>query len=1119
MRFSRFILFISFTMLLTACNEPASTLFAKLKSQQTGIDFENKVEENESFNIMTYEYLYNGAGVAVGDVNNDGLADIYFTGNRVPNKLYLNKGNFKFEDITSKAAIVGREQWKTGTTMADVNGDGLLDIYVCYSGPGTDEARKNELYINNGVKDGLPSFSEKATEYGLDAPGTFSTHCAFFDMDRDGDLDAFLVNHADMFYNAFFNATKLRNTRHPKFGNRLYRNDNGKFADVSEQAGIYGSGLNFGLSVSVSDLNNDNWPDLYVTNDYKEQDFLYLNNQNGTFREVLKKSMGHISQFSMGSDMDDYNNDLQPDVFTLDMLPEDNKRQKLLKGPDGYDLYTLLVDSGFHHQNMRNMLQLNMGMDSEGIPQFSEIGQLAGISNTDWSWAPLLADFDNDGWKDIYITNGYLRDFTNLDFLKFTHAEAQAKARKEGRKENTWELVKNLPSTKVNNYIFSNNHDLTFSNKTKEWGVDHPTISTGAAYADLDNDGDLDLIVNNSNQPVDIYENNSNDLFKNHYLKIKLKGAAGNTQGIGAKVIISTGSTEQIRELYTTKGFQSSVEPVLHFGLGNQSMIKSIKVIWPDEKISIQNNTKADSLLTFDHATAADQTTALSTTPAFLFTDYTSVSGLNYRHFENNSYVDFKTQFLLPYQVSKQGPFLTKGDVNDDGWEDVFVSGSLNNTGQLYLQTNEAKFIVAPSQPWAHEKTAKDAGVILFDADRDKDLDLFIAKGGTEFRVNDPMYQAVLYLNNGKGVFSKAINALPVLMASSSCVAAADYDKDGDMDLFVGGRSIPGNYPLLPTSYLLRNESLHAGQAGKNGTVKFQYASEQPEKLLRQPGMVTTATWTDLNKDSWPDLIVAGEYMPITVFENKKGKLIDQTSKYGLGQTNGIWCKMIAEDMDGDGDMDIVAGNIGLNTQLKASATEPVSICYSDFDNNGSIDPLLCYYIQGKNYPYASLDELVEQIPVMRKKFLRYENYSNAKFDQLFTPEQMKKATTLKATQLASCYFENNNGKFVTHLLPTEAQFSAIMGIVAGDWNKDGKKDLLVSGNYYPWRVQLGRMDAAKGWLLQGDGKGGFKVWYPQQSGFSMPGDVRDMIMINTPQHPLFIAARNNNDMLVVKKN
>ena len=1107
------VLLVVVGLMTFSCRDSVSnTLFAKKTSGQTGINFENKVTEDEQFNIMTYEYLYNGAGVATGDVNNDGLADIYFTGNMVPNKLFLNKGDLQFEDITTKAGVAGRERWKTGVTMADVNGDGFLDIYVCYSGPGTDEARKNELYINNGIKDGFPTFSEKATEYGLDAAGTFSTQCAFFDMDRDGDLDAFLVNHADMFYNAFFNSTKLRHTRHPKFGNRLYRNDNGKFVDISEQAGIYGSGLNFGLSVSVSDLNNDNWPDLYVTNDYNEQDFLYLNKRNGTFREVLKQSMGHISQFSMGSDIADYNNDLQPDVFTLDMLPEDNKRQKLLKGPDGYDIYTLLVDSGFHHQNMRNMLQLNMGMSDDSIPQFSEIGQLAGISNTDWSWAPLLADFDNDGWKDIYITNGYLRDFTNLDFLKFTYTEAQAKAGEEGRKINTWELIKQLPSTKINNYIFSNNHHLGFSNKTKEWGVDNPTISTGAAYADLDNDGDLDLIVNNSNQPVDIYENNSNRLLQNHFIKIKLTGTGGNTQGIGGKVIVSTDSTEQIKELYTTKGFQSSVEPVLHFGLGNQSSVKSIKVIWPDGKISVQNNTRADTMLNIAYAQAQATIAETSTNPTTLFTDYTMSSGLNYRHIENNSFVDFKSQFLLPYQVSKQGPFLTKGDVNGDGLEDVFVGGNMNQPGQLFLQTSNEKFVAAASQPWVNEKTAKDAGVLLFDADGDKDLDLFIAKGGTEFPTNDPLYQSVLYLNNGKENFTKAINVLPSLLSSSSCVVAADYDKDGDMDLFIGGRSIPGNYPLVATSYLLRNES-------KGVAVKFEYASEQPEKLLRQPGIVTTATWADINNDSWPDLIVAGEFMPITVFENQKGKLVNKTADYGMNNTGGLWCRVIATDMDNDGDIDLVAGNLGLNTQWRASVEQPLSLCYSDFDNNGSIDPLLCYYIQGKNYPAASLDEMAEQLPVVRKKFLRYEAFSQATLTAMFSEEQLKKAKTLKAPLLTSTYFENlGNGQFKIHALTLAAQFSVLSGIVAEDIDGDGKKDLLLSGNYYPWRVQWGRMDASMGLFCKGDGKGNFAPLQYAQTGLLLQGDIRDMVAVQTSENKsLLIASKNNDKVQVIK--
>ncbi len=1092
---------------VTGCRQSTNTLFTEKTLQQTGIDFENRVTENDSLNILTYEYLYNGAGVAVGDVNNDGLADIYFSGNMVTNKLYLNRGDFKFEDITGKAGVAGRERWKTGVSMADINADGWLDIYVCYSGPGADEARRNELYINNGIKEGVPVFTESAAQYGLDAPGTYTTQCAFFDMDRDGDLDAFMVNHAAHFYNAFFNTSKLRRTRHPQYGNRLYKNENGKYRDVSEEAGIDGSGLNFGLSVSVSDLNNDNWPDLYVSNDYNEQDFLYLNNHNGTFTEVLKKSMGHISQFSMGSDIADYNNDLLPDVVTLDMLPGDNKRQKLLKGPDGYDLYQLLVDSGFHHQNMRNMLQLNMGTGKDSIPQFSEVGQLAGISNTDWSWTPLLADFDNDGWKDIYITNGYLRDYTNLDFLKFTYAEADREAKQAGKKINTWQLVQQMPSTRVSDYLFHNDHHLRFTNKAKEWGLDKPTVSTGAAYADLDNDGDLDLVVNNTNDPAMLFQNNTHQSGK-HYIRIQLQGNGNNTYGIGSKITVETDSTKQFKELYMARGFQSSVEPVAHFGLGNESHIKTIHVQWPDGNISQIDNIKADTLLVIKQSTARPASLTNTSTTA-LFTDYTLLSGIDYTHEAGNS-IDFKKQFLLPHQVSKQGPCLASADVNGDGLEDVFIGGTVSAPGKLFLQSISGQFIPASSQPWATEQSANDAGVLFFDADGDKDTDLYIVKTGADFPANDERYQDQLYINNGKGQFSKTTNTLPNLTTSGSCVAAADYDKDGDNDLFIGGRFVPGSYPVLPTSYLLRNES-------KNGIIKFEYASDQTEKLLRQPGMVTTAVWADINKDSWPDLMVAGEFMPVTIFENQQGQLVNQTNKYGLSETSGAWCKLLAEDMDSDGDMDLVAGNMGWNTQFKASVAEPVGICYNDFDKNGSIDPLFCYYIQGKNYPYASLDELAEQVPVMRKKFLRYETYSNASFDQLFTPEQQEKAVTIKATQLASCYFENKEGKFICHPLPIEAQFSAIMGIISGDWNNDGKKDLLISGNYYPWRVQLGRMDASCGWWLQGDGHGDFKAIYPQQNGFVVPGDVRDMIMIAGKQYSLFIAARNDEKVLVIK--
>jgi len=1099
---------IIITLGLSSCTgvDNKEKLFTLLPASATGVDFENTVVEDEHFNIMTYEYLYNGAGVAVGDINNDGLADLYFTGNMVNNKLYLNKGHMQFEDITSKAGVAGRQRWKTGTSMADVNGDGLTDIFVCYSGPGTDEDRRNELYINKGLKDGVPYFEESAAKYGLDAPGTFTTQCAFFDMDHDGDLDAFMVNHADMFYNSFYNTTRLRNTRHPKFGNRLYRNDGGHFTDISQQAGIYGGGLNFGLSVAISDLNKDGWPDIYTTNDYDEQDFLYLNNHNNTFTEVLKKSIGHLSKFSMGSDIGDINNDGLPDIITLDMLPEDNYRQKLLKGADGYDTYQKLVDSGFHHQNMRNMLQLNMGLSNEGVPQFSEIGQLAGMSNTDWSWAPLLADFDNDGWNDLFITNGYLRDFTNMDFLKYSHSEQSEAARQQGQTLETWQMVKQLSSTRISNYFFLNNHQLGFNNATQSAGLDEPTISNGAAYADLDNDGDLDLIVNNINSPCMLYENNSKGKTTNHYLSLKLQAANGNTSAIGATVFLAVGDSVRMKEVYAARGFQSSVDPVTHFGLGNHASIDSVTIKWPDGTSTSLQHPPVDTLLNIKQS-GNEPVFANAPATVYPFEDYTISSGFNFQHAEEQL-VDFKIQYLLPHQVSKQGPFLTKGDVNGDGLEDVFIGGNRQSPGKLFLQSADGHFTLSASQPWQSHYTAVDEGCLLFDADNDNDLDLYIVKGGSDHRPGDEKYQHQLYINEGKGVFSFAPQALPLLVASGSCISAADYDKDGDLDLFIGGRIIPGLYPSPTRSFLLRNES-------KPGTPVFKYADEQKDSVLLRPGMVTTAVWADINKDSWPDLIIAGEFMPVTVFENQKGILKLQSKKYGTDTTSGWWNKLIADDIDGDGDIDLIAGNIGLNTQFKVSQQEPATIYYGDFDNNGSMDPLFTYYIQHKKYAYASLDELVEQLPLLRKKFLKYEQYASAGFDDILSPEQLQRSSTVQAVQQQSCYFENDNGVFKAHALPVEAQFSALSGLVVYDWNGDGKKDILATGNYFPWRVQLGRMDACRGWVLQGDGKGNFKAVYPTTTGLNMDGDIRDMIMLRSKPGDLFIASRNNDKAVV----
>ncbi|MEA5140558.1 VCBS repeat-containing protein [Arcicella rigui] len=1110
------ILFLLFP-LVVACQSTSSEeepLFQLLDSESTGINFVNEVKEDDKLNVLEYQYLYNGAGVAVGDVNNDGLADVYFSGNMVENKLYLNKGSFHFEDITEIAGVAGRKKWKTGVSMADVNGDGKLDIYVCYSGPGTAQERKNELYINTGTKNGVPTFIESAAKYGLDAEGTFTTQVVFFDMDKDGDLDVFMVNHAEMFYNAFYNTTKLRRTRHPRFGNKLYRNDQGYFKDISEEAGIDGSGLNFGLNVSIADVNNDTWADLYVTNDYTEQDFLYLNQQNGHFKEVLKESMGHISKFSMGSAMVDVNNDLKNDVISLDMLPEDNFRQKLLKGPDEYDRYQLLVDSGFHHQNMRNMLQINVGNNPEGIPQFTEIGQLAGVSNTDWSWSPLVCDLDNDGNKDLYVTNGYLRDFTNMDFLKYTYQEEADKAKAQGKKMNTWELIKQMPSTKVSNYCFANkatNEGLIFENTTEKWGLSAPSISTGAAYADLDNDGDLDLIVNNSNSPVMVFQNRSRQLSKNHYIKLKLQENSANTFGLGAKVFVQTAHTSQMQELYSAHGFQSSVEPSLHFGLGKDEWIKSVEIHWTNGKVTTLQHIKADTTLTIQSNTAKAINTPTASPINSFFTDYTAKANLRFQH-QETPFVDFKHQSLLPYQLSKQGPFIAKSDVNADGLEDIFIGGNQQKAGELFLQKRDGSFQTSPSQPWAKGTIGKDAGVLFFDADNDKDLDLFIAKGGVEFDAHASAYQDQLYLNNGKGIFTITSEALPDLTSNGSCVAVADYDKDGDIDIFVGGRSMPSRYPEPDYCYLLKNES-------KNGKVLFRYASEQKEPSLRRPGMVTSATWTDINKDGWLDLVVAGEFMPITIYENQRGQLVNQTQKYGLENTNGFWAKVIVEDMDNDGDLDIVAGNLGQNTQFKASEKEPITLCYADFDQNGTIDPLICYYIQGKSYPLASLDELANQLPSIRKKFLKYKDYAEATLETLLSPEQIKQSNTLKINTLSSTFFENvGNGKFSAKVLPLSAQVSLASCISVADFNQDGKKDILVAGNFYPWRVQLGRNDASMGSLLLGNGKGKFTSVANQQAGLLLKGDVRDMLTIQLANQNRAIFYTQNSDKVGVLK-
>jgi enediyne biosynthesis protein E4 len=1110
-------LVISAGLLFQQCRQQPQ--FTPMSPEDTGLRFRNEITETVHNNIMTYEYTYNGGGVAAADVNNDGLTDLYFSGNAVSNKLFINKGGWKFEDITQQSNTAGRADWKTGVTFADVNGDGWQDLYVCYSGNAAGEGfnkavimdhpkRANQLFINQGCSPGgVPAFTEQAAQYGLDAPGTFSTQSYFLDFDRDGDLDMFLLNHANMFYSVFFNVKRLRNLRHPYFGNKLYRNDQGKFVEVSEQAGIHGSGLNFGLSASISDLNSDGWPDIYVTNDYDEQDFCYINKGNGTFKEVSHTLFGHLSKYGMGSDIADLNNDGLPDIFVADMLPEDNHRQKLLKGPDEYDKYALAVDSGYHHQYMRNTLQINLGLAGDSLPRFSELGQLAGVSHTDWSWAPLITDLDNDGLKDLFITNGYLRDYTNLDFLKYTVSDAVNEANTNNRPLDLLSVVQQMPSTRLTKYVFSNTGGLHFKDKTKEWGLTQKAVSNAAVYADLDNDGDQDLVVSNLNDEVSVLQNHQEKIQKNNYIKIKLAGKKPNTSGIGARLQVKLEDKTLSHEANFSRGYQSSVEPVFTIGIGKATVIREITVQWPDQTVSTLKDIQPNQTIMIGQEKSVPASTSQFTAHEPVLKEVTIAARLDFRHTENR-YVDFKSQRLVPYQLSRLGGKLAVADVNKDGNDDVFFGGASGQAAELYYGTDDGRLEKAPSQPWEADAHYEDTGITFFDADGDDDQDLYVVSGGNEFPPGDPYYQDRLYLNNGTGTFGRARGALPAEETSGSCAVAADYDLDGDLDLFVGGRLAAQNYPLYPKSFLLRNDT-------HNGIVKFTDVTKDAHETLQLAGMVTGALWHDLNKDAWPDLILVGEWMPVRIFLNERGKLKEITGDLGLSETQGWWSGIAKADADGDGDMDFLLGNAGLNLQLRASKNEPLTCYMQDLNADGAIDPMLCYYIQGKSYPIASRDELLDQVTPLRKKFIKYADYADATIEDILTKEQLASAGILKAVTLRSSWLENKgDGSFALKALPDLAQVSAVNAFVQHDVDNDGKAEIIMAGNFYPYRVQLGRSDASMGLLLkfsEGEARA-----YRQRSPLWLGGDIRDLTVVKFKNAPQKIIVSRNNDAAAI---
>ena len=1109
------LLLLALTLLTGGCED--DKLFERLPSSRTGIDFANTITEDDSlYNPIVFDYIYNGGGVAVGDFDGDGRPDVYFAGNQVPSKLYLNKGDLRFEDVTERAGVAAADVWATGAAAADVNADGRLDLYVSVAGKVPEAERANLLFINQGTDvEGVPRFSEEAAAYGLADTG-YSTQAAFFDYDLDGDLDLYLLtNDVD---ESSRNALRPKRTSGQAAStDRLYRNDGAPgsapgqastFTDVSEEAGITVEG--YGLGVAIADVNRDGWPDVYVANDFITNDLLWVNGGDGTFTDRAADFLAHQSLNGMGVDVADVNNDGLVDVAVMDMLPPDNGRQKMMLPGGNYDKFEMGLRLDYAPQYVRNTLQLGLGETPEGTPRFSEVGHLAGVAATDWSWAPLLADFDNDGWRDLLITNGYGRDVTNLDFIVYNR-EANMMGTPEAKRAKVMAAFRELPEVRVPNALFQNNGDLTFTDRTEAWGMDVPSISGGAAFADFDRDGDLDVVVSNIDEEAFVYENRADRQADVHHLRIELEGPEANSAGFGTKVVLRNDGRQQYHDHSPFRGYKSTVERVIHFGLGAAERVDTLEVYWPDGAHQLLLDVRADQTLTLRHADAAPQEpgeVAPTSQPARLFREVAAEHGLTSRH-EESGFADFKETPLLPHKHSQNGPGIAVGDVDGDGLDDVYVGGDPGQARALFLQRTSGPF---EERRLEEAALYDDMGALFFDAEGDGDLDLYVVSGGSHRPAGDAAYQDRLYLNDGAGNLRRDPSALPAWHSSGAGVEAADFDGDGDLDLFVGGRILPRQYPLPPRSVILRNDS-------EGERPRFTDVTDEVAPELADVGLVSDALWTDVDADGLVDLMLVGEWMPITLFKNTGARFTDVTRTSGLAATSGWWNSLAAADFDRDGDTDYVAGNLGLNTKYRASEEEPVRVYAADFDENGSLDPVVARFIEGRPYADAARDLMILQMIGMKRRFPSYADYARAELDETLSRAERAGAYVAEAVTFETSYLENGgDGTFTRRALPLRAQFAPAFGMLPGDYTGDGLADLLVVGNAYGPDVQTGRHDASVGVLLAGDGRGGFEAVEPAESGFFASGDAKGMADVALDGGgSLVLVARNDDSLRVLR--